>query len=657
MKKTSFDRILPWVLVLGLIGYIYRGWFIHTEIVGGDWPYYYDGFLRDISLYPTLWASWLGNGMGAVNPLLGLGAFFSLTVVPFTHWLHVPWVVAYKIGWFGLFLVTCAYSSRALLKTVVSGISETALAAGVLIYTTNTYVLMLTGGGQMGIALAYALAPFVMSMWVRMMHNAQKAKGLGYAFKAGAVFAVLIAFDPRVAYGIVLVIAAYALFCILTQERRDRYAYAVRISVLCAAGGLTGLFLNAFWLLPMLMLRKNPLESLGSVFVSRDAVKFFSFADFAHALGLLHPNWPENIFGKTYFLQPVFLILPIAAFGALLITGRKSFFYAGLALIGAFLAKGANEPFGGVYLWLFERVPGFVMFRDPTKFYLLIALSYSILVPYVFDRSGRYVRLVAACGVLIWLVMIRQAVDGSLGGTFAYHAVSPAYADMREVLEADTAFSRVLWVPHQQRFSFTSFHHMAVDASVLFEATNPAQLADVMTAPTTKTMLYDIGAGYVAIPDDSLGEVFVQDRTYDRAQRDAYEAVLDRVPWLTKIRSGAIALYKTQHHRDLFSVSGGETVIYRRQKWSGYTVSFTSERPSSLLFSQRYHPGWVFHSASGRIIAQKTENGLIGFPLIAKGTYDGAVYFEPQRYVDWGVVISIISGIAVVIVLRNFHRV
>ena len=37
-----------------------------------------------------------------------------------------------------------------------------------------------------------------------------------------------------------------------------------------------------------------------------------------HALSLLHPNWPENLFGKVYFLQPEFLILPILAFSAFL---------------------------------------------------------------------------------------------------------------------------------------------------------------------------------------------------------------------------------------------------------------------------------------------------------------------------------------------------
>ena len=57
-------------------------------------------------------------------------------------------------------------------------------------------------------------------------------------------------------------------------------------------------------------------------------------------------------------------------------------FFLILSLLGVFLAKGSNEPFGQIYIWLFEHIPGFVMFRDPTKWYMLIAVSYSVLIPY-----------------------------------------------------------------------------------------------------------------------------------------------------------------------------------------------------------------------------------------------------------------------------------
>ena len=57
-------------------------------------------------------------------------------------------------------------------------------------------------------------------------------------------------------------------------------------------------------------------------------------------------------------------------------------FFALLGLVGAFLAKGASPPFSEINSWLFQNFPGMNMFRDSTKFYSLIALSYSVLIPF-----------------------------------------------------------------------------------------------------------------------------------------------------------------------------------------------------------------------------------------------------------------------------------
>ena len=71
---------------------------------------------------------------------------------------------------------------------------------------------------------------------------------------------------------------------------------------------------------------------------------------------------------------------------------RKIVFFAFLGLTGSFLAKGMNGPFGEAYAFLFKYFPGFVMFRDPTKWYLLVILSYSILIPFVLSQIVQLIR-------------------------------------------------------------------------------------------------------------------------------------------------------------------------------------------------------------------------------------------------------------------------
>ena len=156
--------------------------------------------------------------------------------------------------------------------------------------------------------------------------------------------------------------------------------------------------LHAFWLLPTLVTHGSAISEFGAIYTSSNSIAFFSFAKFEDAFGLLHPNWPENIFGLTHFMRPEFLLLPFLAFSSLLFVAKENkkntyvLFFALLALLGAFLAKGVNDPFGGVYLWFFDHVPGFIMFRDPTKWYLLIVLSYSVLIPYTVGKVYEVLR-------------------------------------------------------------------------------------------------------------------------------------------------------------------------------------------------------------------------------------------------------------------------
>ena len=154
---------------------------------------------------------------------------------------------------------------------------------------------------------------------------------------------------------------------------------------------LIAVLVHSFWVLPV-ALGGSSAAALGEEFTNPGMLKFLSVADFSHAISLLHPNWPENLFGKVYFMQPEFLVLPVIAFASLLFikptTKNKQLitYFSLLALIGAFLAKGVQEPGGAVFQWMFAHIPGFVMFRDPTKFYVYIALGYSILIPFTLER-------------------------------------------------------------------------------------------------------------------------------------------------------------------------------------------------------------------------------------------------------------------------------
>lgn len=236
---------------------------------------------------------------------------------------------------------------------------------------------MVVGGGQMGVAMAYALTPLVLSVFVKMF----RAPGVKRQAMAGLILTFQTMFDPRIS---LLTLGAVALYGLINQNLASLKRLILPI--------LITLGFHSIWLLSMIKAVQNVLPTTHG---ESNWISFLSFADFSNAISLLHPNWPENIFGKVYFLRAEFLILPILAFSSLFFTKIKSdkkriqtniLFFASLALVGAFLAKGSNPPFGGIYPWLFENLPMMKLFRDPTKFYFLVALAYSILISYTLKK-------------------------------------------------------------------------------------------------------------------------------------------------------------------------------------------------------------------------------------------------------------------------------
>jgi len=354
---------------------IFANWFKFQPLSAGDWPFLFAETIKSFSFLPASW-SYVYSGIGGSNYSAGLGFFFELTS-KILNKFAVPWFLTERLIWFWPFLLLTLYSSWSLSKTLFPK-ERMIRFLSPLIYLFNSYILMLVGGGQMGVALAYSLAPLVFALFIKIVQKPRVKQKLA----TGLVLALQFLFDPRIMLITLLMVLFYAIF----QYRLSlkKYLKMFFLPFLLVVG------FHSFWLLPTFLIKGAILpRGHGNV----GWVGFFSFADFSDTLGLLHPNWPENIFGKTYLMRPEFLIFPILAFGSLLFLNKKKSKnsqlenlkicnFALLALLGAFLAKGTNPPFGQVYAWLFEKIPGMRLFRDPTKFYIMVSLAYSNLIAY-----------------------------------------------------------------------------------------------------------------------------------------------------------------------------------------------------------------------------------------------------------------------------------
>lgn len=430
-------------LVLGVIGYTYLPWLTSFPLSAGDWPYQFVEQIREFSWLPEARNLWLAP----YNQIL------TKVVV---EYIGVPWEIAEKILWFLPFIIIAATTSYQAFRSWIA----------VLVYTTNTYILMVVGGGQMGVAMAYALAPWVFTR---------------LSFLSIAIGAM---FDPRIT--LLTVIASL---------------FVTRPNVKKLLVTLLGVFvIHLYWIIPVLRTPSEVTERLSQV--NTGILEFLSFATFSQTISFLHPNWPENIFGKVYFMQPEFLVIPIIAFSVFIFGDqkKKAVPYGLLAIAGAFLAKGTQEPFGGIYEWLFTYVPGFWLFRDSTKFYLFVALAYSYLI----SKS----KIPSLLIVLIWAVLIRQAVIHQLTGTFQPKPIEEEYTKLKELVLSSEK-SPTFWVPSVSRYAFSSIEHPAIAGQ--------------------------IGSrGFVIVPFDSRKEIFLTDRRYDDNLRQATTASVSALPFLER---------------------------------------------------------------------------------------------------------------------------
>jgi hypothetical protein len=287
--------------------------------ISGDWPFYFLEQIQNSAWVPVAYKIATGLGQNVVARLWVDYPFQILVKV--ATLVGISWGVLEKLLLLGI--AVCAWlSTYHLAKRFDTSLWTRMLSA--CLYSFNTYTFLVLGGGQVGVAAAIAYLPLAFHHWLALFD----APNIRRSIVTGVIFAILVALDLRIAYIAGGVVALYAVVY-LTKTRKS-WKHVCAALAICAS-------LHLYWIAPLISSSSIPLPEGAT---GKESLSFFSVADFSHAMTLLHPNWPENLFGKVYFQKPEFLILPMLAFGALLFQKkRETLFFALLGLIGIFLAK------------------------------------------------------------------------------------------------------------------------------------------------------------------------------------------------------------------------------------------------------------------------------------------------------------------------------
>lgn len=657
---------------------IFRNWFLNNVIIGGDWPYYFPKHIQQFSLFAPSWVSYIGNGFGGTLLLYALDSYAYFVTHIFVKFFQPEWDFIGKIFFFYSFLGLSIWSGIYFFRVVFDKYTSYYLLAGisVLLITTNTYVLMLVGGGQMGVALAYAVSPLTLGVFLRFIKVVQKENvsyllRIKYLLLSGISLGVCMIFDSRIAYLLALIIGLFYLFQLAVTRLKT---FSVLTFFYLFGAGMIALLLNSFWIIPTIVYGNNPIDQVVWTYGSVGFFQFLSFADFSQALALLHPNWPENIFGKVYFMKPEFLIIPILAYSSLLFLknsfSRYIVFFSLLGILGSFMGKGTHAPFGWVNEYLFSTIPGFGLFRDPTKFYMLTVLAYSVLIPFSlaqftklignkfkFDTSKKkkILFVIPISFILFYLFSIHQVFTGQLGGTFAKKQIPQEYIRLADYISNQRDFFRTLWIPRQQRFNYYSNTHPAVGADTLFKTSTHSAIVQRFAESLARGGIQNMSIKYVIIPSDTEGEIFLEDRKYDEKQHKDLVQQISKIPGIDEISGfGNIHLFEIPNPKGHFFVEKGQIRKSSAKSSTLYELILSTDAPTTLHFIENYSPYWKLRYGDVKVPSIRSKAGFNSFDIQKTGVIHADLYYAQEKGYAYS---RLISGIVLLLFITGIFLV
>ncbi len=602
-KSVVLGPNAPYLWFLVLVGVLaHRDWFLSTNpIAVGDWAYLWPQWMQGFAGPPISWVSeanlgyynlnaslyWIQGSMGALS-LLGVG--FNLSERLFFFW------PAGLLPGLTMFFFCRSHTGR--IPATVAG----------LVYELNTAGLFL-GGAHLTHAMAYAVAPLAL-LFLRIAVERNSTRG---ALSFGLAFALIIAYEPRYAY----IVAGVALGYLVLLSLKHPPVITKRRSLLVAAMAGIPAAVNAYWLVPAALFPSQ-------VFSGIPAQLLAPTITLPYSLALYNPYWSTPL--ASFQIQPIpwyAFLLPLLAFLPLLSRrlDAEILFFALVAICGIFLAKQNTPPLADLYPWFFAHVPGFSVFRESSKFFVLTALGYAVLLGDLTARVWRRVstlrvRRQSARGRLrlqpvfalgaVALVAIaavapsQGAFTNSLGDAFTTTSVPPLYTNLSRLLD-DGGFSRSLWFLTTPLFGFHSNEHPAVNATsfLVQYGTGLASFAD------QEDLLNCLSIKYVIETPDA---VYAGDSSFDfvRSWYSNVTAVasLQPVPGFpgTQVWRNPTALPliygidlpPQQAANDSAVLSAPKVSIpFRSVGVDTYQVTLPTPAPKLVVLSQAYDGNWV----------------------------------------------------------------
>ena len=367
--------------------------------------------------------SWYEMCNGGMDGTINLPRLFPfLTVISSLNFIGISTSIIQRLL-FSLYIFIPALSMFCLLSYLLKedfGGRLVILSLGSLFYALNHFTMIIlshpVGLGELFVF--YLVLPLLFLVFIKGLKGEKVIK---QALLFGLLF--MISLPGNMAYTglVVLLLGSYFLWCVVMQKN-----YNQMFKFIGYAAGFSILF--SFWFIVpfgnfILSNKENVTQSfwLGDIWYLRLLNKRNSLGNVLALSGEVWNN-PQDIASLKPLHDSLLYIglkyvIPLLSFSALFWYKRKKelTFFSLLAIIMLFLAKGINPPFGGVFLYLYNHIPGFSIYRNAyDKFSVLIAFSYAVLIAISLSYLVRHISKRIIRGGLYTVVSAAIIVSGGL---------------------------------------------------------------------------------------------------------------------------------------------------------------------------------------------------------------------------------------------------
>ncbi|HJQ08778.1 MAG TPA: hypothetical protein VJ836_04845 [Candidatus Saccharimonadales bacterium] len=547
-------------------------WFNPWSLLeSGDWQFRFNEHVKQ--LYHS-WDTWVGfEGSGKPNimlfsyPIRGI-LWSAITAIGLSYDIAVKLTMFIPLA-LGGFLIPY-FIGRKLVKNDFTAFT------GALFYATTTYFLLIQSR-HLPIGIIYILTP----LFFYIAHLLFTKNKMFYWVIAALLFSIGMFYELRIMYIVFIILGIYALYSFFTKDITNIKPYVKPLLLAC---GLL-LLANAFWILPTVA------GSAGTAIGQTANRGLFGDALFnmSQSLTIFRWSWTGTLEDRSFTAQPIqwyLWIPPIIAFSSLLYKNRykkELFFFAIIAALGLFLTKQSSPPFSWSYLWLYEHFPGFNLFREASKFYVMTAFAYWGLLIYglraLHESSFKFKNLLygaAAIAVIgVALLNLKPLFTREIGATFVSAQLPNDYIMLKDFLRNQSDYSRTLWVPLAAPWSYyDNSHPKLTSASDLnsqqwnFLDREPASVSfseehalRPLKQTLSNTLLDNLSVKYVVVP---IRYTFHDDDQFisyggreDSDIRNSYISELNKLAFLKRIDIGTeeLAIYENKNHKPYIAAS------------------------------------------------------------------------------------------------------